>query len=275
MARVGSKSGARGGRAGDRGAVRAAARPQGGAGAAPKRGSAATAERRAHAREVARRLAAAIPQPRCELRHDGAWQLLVATILSAQCTDERVNAVTRELFRRWPSAAALGDAALTEVEAVIRPTGFYRNKARAIVAASRRLADDWAGVVPRTMEDLVTLPGVARKTANVVLGTAYGLASGIVVDTHVGRVARRLALTTSDDPVAVEGELCGLFPRAAWVAVGHRLLLHGRYVCVARVPRCAACPLGEVCPSGTETPRGAWRARAAAERAVVERAVEG
>ncbi len=218
--------------------------------------------------EIARRLRAAIPEPRCELAHGDAWELLVATILSAQSTDRRVNAVTPELFRRWPTPRALADAPQAEVEAVVRSTGFFRNKAKAIRGAARKVADDFAGRVPRTLEEAITLPGVARKTANLVLGTAYGLAVGMVVDTHVGRVARRLGWTGSDDPVAVERDLCARFPRKDWIAAGHRLLLHGRYICAARAPRCAACPLNELCPGRTEPSSGTWqeRCRAEAER---------
>ncbi|HZR82402.1 MAG TPA: endonuclease III [Candidatus Binatia bacterium] len=222
------------------------------------------------AREVHRRLAKAIPTPRCELDHRDPWQLLIATILSAQTTDARVNAVTPELFRRWPDAGALASAPPEEVEPVIRSTNFYRTKARSITRAAQKVAGGFGGAVPRTMEEMLTLPGVARKTANVVLGTGYGIATGIVVDTHVARVSRRLGLTASEDPPDVESDLCALFPRARWVATGHRLLLHGRYVCVARAPRCSSCPLNEICPSRGEPPAGTWQARAAGERRVVE-----
>jgi endonuclease-3 len=219
---------------------------------------------------VAERLALAIPEPRCELDHRDAWQLVVATILSAQCTDERVNAVTPTLFRRWKTPSALAGAALEDVEEVVRSTGFYRNKAKSIVATAGKVAREFGGEVPRTMEAMLTLPGVARKTANVVLGTAYGIATGIVVDTHVGRVTRRLGLSASEDPKEVERDLCGLLPREEWIDGGHRLLLHGRYVCLAREPRCAACPVNEICPSRTGPPADTWQARAAAERELVE-----
>jgi endonuclease-3 len=207
----------------------------------------------------------AIAHPRCELDHDGPWQLLVATILSAQCTDARVNRATPGLFERFPTPAALGGAALPVVEGLVKSTGFYRNKAKAIVGASRILAEEHGGVVPRTLEALVVLPGVARKTANLVLGTGYGIASGIVVDTHVGRVARRLRLTRSEDPSEVERDLCTLVPRREWIAAGHRLLLHGRYLCTAKKPGCARCPLHELCPSREGPAMGAWTARADAE----------
>jgi len=216
-------------------------------------------------REISRRLVRAIPNPRTELEHEGPWQLLVATILSAQATDERINQVTPALFERWPTPAALGAAKQKDVEAVVRSTGFYRNKAKAIREASRALAERHGGEVPRTMEEMIELPGVARKTANVVLGSGYGIASGIVVDTHVGRVARRLELTGELDPVRVERDLCGLFPKRSWIAIGHRLLLHGRYVCTAKKPRCAECPLNGVCPSAEAAPRGRWTQRADGE----------
>jgi endonuclease-3 len=172
------------------------------------------------------RLREAIPEPRCELRHQDAWQLLVATILSAQSTDARVNQVTPALFAAYPTPAALGAADLTDVERLVHSTGFFRNKAKAIVGASRALASDHGGEVPRSFDALLGLPGVARKTANVVLGTAYRLPTGIVVDTHAGRVARRLGLTTHDDPAKVEADLCRLVPQAEWVDTGHRLVLH-------------------------------------------------
>ncbi len=226
----------------------------------------AEAEITRRARAVGERLARALPDARCELVHENAWQLLVATILSAQSTDARVNQVAPALFRRFPNAAALGAAALPEVEQLVRSTGFFRNKAKAIVGASRMLAERHGGRVPRSLDALVELPGVARKTANVVLGTAYGLPSGIVVDTHVGRVARKLGLTTQSDPVKVERDLCALFPSSQWIAIGQRLVLHGRYVCLAKKPDCAHCPLNELCPSAAAEPEGSVAARAAAER---------
>jgi endonuclease-3 len=224
-------------------------------------------DRQARAREVRRRLRLALPEPRCELQHADAWQLLIATILSAQSTDARVNQVTPELFRRYPTPAALASAKLPELERVIRSTGFYRNKAKAIVGASRLLVERHSGEVPRSLEALVELPGVARKTANVVLGTAYRLATGFIVDTHAGRVARRLGLSSSDDPARVEQDLCRLFPRRDWVDMGHRFVLHGRYVCTARNPGCQSCPLQEICPSATAAGEGSVAKRAAAERA--------
>ena len=215
--------------------------------------------------ELRSRLARAIPDPRCELEFENPWQLLVATILSAQSTDARVNQVTPALFRRFPTPAALGAASQEEVEALVKSTGFFRNKARAIREASQMISERFGGELPRTLEELTTLRGVARKTANVVLGTALGVPSGIVVDTHVARVAARLGLTRESDPQKIERDLTALFPSAEWIAIGHRLLLHGRYVCLARKPDCAACPLNELCPSREAAPAGTPAAREAAE----------
>ncbi|MCZ7684574.1 MAG: endonuclease III [Sandaracinaceae bacterium] len=229
------------------------------------------AELRKQAKDVRARLARAIPEPVVELDHASAWQLLVATILSAQSTDKKINEVTPALFARWPTPKALGEADPAEVEVVVKPTGFFRNKAKAIIGASRAVAERFGGEVPRTMEEITTLPGVARKTGNVVLGSAYGIASGIVVDTHVTRVARRLELTVHEDPVQIEEELMGLFAKRDWVRMGHRLVLHGRYVCKAKQPRCPRCPLNEIC-AAAEAPPGTrrWTERASWERALVE-----
>ena len=199
--------------------------------------------------EVHARLATSIPTPKVELDFADAWQLLVATILAAQSTDKMINTVTPTLFGRWPTPAALGAADQGEVEEVIHSTGFFRNKAKAIIAASKMLAEDFGGVVPEDIDAVVTLPGVARKTANVVLGCAYGIATGMVVDTHVTRVAGRLGLTAEKNAVKIEADLCALFPRDGWVAASHRLVLHGRYVCKAKSPACAECVLGDICPS--------------------------
>ena len=218
---------------------------------------------------VQARLAEALPEPRCELDHENAWQLLIATILSAQSTDARVNMVTPSLFERFPSPKALGSAELPEVEALVRTTGFFRNKAKNIVAASRMLTEQHGGEVPRSLEALTELPGVARKTANVVLGTAYGLATGFIVDTHAARLAQRLGLTEHDDPAKIESDLCEAFPKSDWVAMGHRFVLHGRYVCTAKKPRCPACPLAEICPSKQAEPEGTLHARCAAENALI------
>jgi len=189
------------------------------------------------------------PAARVELDHDSPFHLLVATILSAQCTDARVNQVTPSLFRAWPDAAALARADLTDLETAIRSTGFFRAKARALKATSRALVDRHGGEVPRTMEEMTRLPGVGRKTANVVLGAGYGIASGIVVDTHAARVAQRLGLTRETDPVKIERDLMAVIPRNDWIFSSIALVLHGRYVCQARLPRCSACPLSPHCPS--------------------------
>jgi endonuclease-3 len=187
------------------------------------------------------------PDATCELDHDGAYQLLVATILSAQCTDARVNQVTPEVFRRWPDPAALARARQTSVESVIRSTGFFRNKAKSLIGMARTLVERFGGKVPRTMDEMLELPGVARKTANVVLGTAYGISSGVVVDTHVARLSHRLALTVDSDPKKIERDLMAVIPEDRWVKFAHQLIWHGRRVCIARAPRCEACPLP--CPS--------------------------
>ncbi len=228
------------------------------------------ARARASPREVLARLKAAIPEPRCELDHRTPWELLIATILSAQSTDRTVNAVTPVLFERWPTPEALAAAPPAEVERVVHRTGFFRSKTKAIQAASAKIARDFGGEVPRTMEEMLALPGVARKTANVVLGTAYGIAEGIIVDTHAMRVAQRLGLTAQRDPARIEDDLRAAFPRREWIALGHRLVLHGRYVCLARAPRCERCPLNEICSSAELPPHDTWRARARWEREVVE-----
>jgi endonuclease-3 len=194
-------------------------------------------------------LRAAYPDAECALRHRDAFQLLASTILSAQCTDARVNMVTPDLFRRWPGPAALAGASQAEVEGVVRSTGFFRNKAKSLRGMAAALRDRHGGEVPRTMDELTALPGVARKTANVVLGTAFGIADGVVVDTHVGRIARRLGLTREEDPVKVERDLMAALPREEWVMFSHRLIHHGRRVCTARAPRCGECPVATLCPS--------------------------
>ncbi len=188
--------------------------------------------------------------------HADPWQLLIATILAAQSTDATINRVTPKLFGAYPSPAALAAAPPHDVEEIVKPTGFFRNKAKAIQAASRKLVEDFGGVVPRKLSDLTRLPGVARKTANVVLGVGYGINSGIVVDTHVTRVSKRLDLTTHSDPVKIEQDLQGLFPRKDWVQMSHRLVLFGRYLCVAKQPRCAECFLHDLCPSAGAAPDG-------------------
>jgi len=217
---------------------------------------------RERARAVQARLARAIPDPRCELDHTSAWQLVVATILSAQSTDATVNKVTPRLFARFPTPLSLAEADPGEVEELIHATGFFRNKTKLIQGAARTLVAEFGGEVPRTIEALTRLPGVARKTANVVLGVAFAVPSGIVVDTHVARVSVRLDLATDGDPVAVERTLCDLFAKRSWIAISHRLLLHGRYVCLAKRPACAECCLAELCPSAEAEPEGTWTARA-------------
>jgi endonuclease III len=200
------------------------------------------------ARTVALRLADEYPEAICELDHRNPFELLTATILSAQTTDARVNIVTPHLFARYPDAPALAAADPGEVEEIIRSTGFYQAKTKSIVGMSQALVERFGGEVPTRLEDLVTLPGVGRKTGNVVRSVAFGL-PGLPVDTHVGRLSRRLALTTEDDPVKVEADLCALLPRTAWGDFSLRLILHGRRVCDAKSPRCAACVVEDVCPS--------------------------
>ena len=196
---------------------------------------------------VARRLARGYPQAQCSLDFASPFQLLIATILSAQCTDKRVNAVTGELFGRWPTPADLAAATQRDVEAVIRSTGFFRAKAKNIRGCSAALMERHGGEVPRRLEDLVRLPGVGRKTANVVLGSGFGLPSGVVVDTHVGRISRRLGLTRHADAVRAERDLTVVIPKSHWIAFSHRLIEHGRTVCSARRPRCEDCLLANIC----------------------------
>jgi endonuclease-3 len=216
----------------------------------------------ADAKEVAARLAVAIPEPRCELDHKDAWTLLVATILSAQSTDRTVNTVTPLLFAKYPTPDALAAAPREDVEEVVHRTGFVRNKAKAIQGASLAIAQQHGGQVPKEMAALMALPGVARKTANLVLGTAFRIPSGIVVDTHVTRVAQRLGLSAAKSAEKIEHDLCQRFPQEQWIDVGHRLLLLGRYVCLAKGPKCEDCPLAELCPSRAGEPLGSWRQRA-------------
>jgi endonuclease III len=192
----------------------------------------------------------AYPEAKCSLEHRNAYQLVVATILSAQCTDERVNKVTPELFRKYPSARELATAAQEDVERVIQSTGFFRNKAKSLRGMARALIERHAGEVPRTMEELTGLPGVGRKTANVVLGNAFEDNVGVVVDTHVGRLSRRLGLSGQTDPVKVERDLMKIVPRDQWALWSHLLIFHGRAVCAARNPRCEQCPLLKYCPEG-------------------------
>ena len=214
---------------------------------------------RARTSRILRALARLYPDATCELVHRNPFELLIATILSAQCTDKKVNEVTPDLFRRWPDAASLAGADPAALQALVRPTGFFRVKARAIQAAARALLEQHGGEVPRTMGDLIALPGVARKTANVVLGTAFGIAVGVVVDTHVARLSRRLALTRQGEAQAIERDLMRAVRRGQWIALGHRLIWHGRRVCFARNPQCAACALAPDCPSALTAPAAGGR----------------
>jgi endonuclease-3 len=207
-------------------------------------------------RAVAELLVDAYPEPVCELHHRNPFELLAATILSAQTTDARVNTVTPTLFARYPDAAALADAQPDELEAIVRSTGFYQSKARNLIAMARALVDRFHGEVPTELDDLVTLAGVGRKTGNVVRSVAFGL-PGLPVDTHVGRLSRRLKLTVEDDPVKVETELCGHLPPAEWGDFSLRLILHGRRVCDAKAPRCGDCTLERLCPSSRLPKRSA------------------
>ena len=195
----------------------------------------------------------AYPTATCELKHENAFQLLISTILSAQCTDVRVNQVTATLYKKYPNAEAFAHANPRELEQEIRPTGFFRNKTKSIMGASKGIIENFGGQVPRTMEEILTLPGVARKTANVVLGTAYGIASGVVVDTHVIRLSRRLDLTKHEDPKKIEEDLMRVIPKEKWITFSHQLIWHGRRVCVARKPRCIDCNLESLCYSKDKT----------------------
>ena len=198
------------------------------------------------------RLLALYPDAHCELDFKSPFELLVATILSAQCTDKRVNMVTPVLFSRYPSAAELARARQEDVEEIIKSTGFFRNKAKSIIGMAGAVVDRHGGVVPSTLDELVKLPGVGRKTANVVLGNAFGVNEGVVVDTHVGRLALRLGLTRETDPVKVEQEMMRLFPKDHWTMLAHLLIFHGRRVCDAKNPRCGECTLASICPSRRE-----------------------
>jgi endonuclease III len=238
--------------------------------ASPRRLRETKAARAARVAEILRRLAERYPAPRTALDHADAWQLLVATILSAQSTDETVNKVAPEVFRRWPTPADLAAAPREEIEKVIFPTGFFRNKARSIQGAAAAIVDRHGGEVPSSMEELVKLPGVGRKTANVVLGSFFERNEGVVVDTHVGRVASRLGLITTENPVKAELELMALLPKEDWTSFSHRLIWYGREVCKAKDPRCDACELVELCPSAFKV--GKWAAPAPKKRAAAGKA---
>jgi endonuclease-3 len=211
------------------------------------------AERGARLRKILEILDRAYPQATCALIHRNPWELLVSTILSAQCTDKRVNEVTPGLFSKYPTVADFAHANQAELAQDIRSTGFFNNKAKAVIGAARKILTDFGGKVPRTMEEMLTIPGAARKTANVVLGTAYGIPSGIVVDTHVQRLARRLDLSKQSDPVRIEQDLMRSIPKEKWILFSHQLIHHGRALCIARKPNCAKCPLEAVCYSADKT----------------------
>ena len=193
------------------------------------------------------------PNVTCALNHSTPWELLVATILSAQCTDKRVNEVTPGLFAKYPTIAAFAAVNQDELANDIRSTGFFNNKAKSVIGAAKRIRNDFRGEVPRNIQDLLTVPGAARKTANVVLGTAYGVASGVVVDTHVHRISRRLDLTRKDEPVKIEQDLMKIIPQERWILFSHQVIHHGRSLCVARKPRCAECLLDPLCYAKDKT----------------------
>ncbi len=212
---------------------------------------------RERACEAMRRLGEMYPQAHIALDYDDPWHLLVAVILSAQTTDVGVNRVTPHLFERFPNPQDLAGVDVTEVEGIVRPTGFYHNKTKSIMAAARMVTTEFDGRVPDTMEDLMRLPGVARKTANIVISNAYGKVEGIAVDTHVFRLAHRLGLTEEHDPDKVERDLCALLPKDQWFHVNYRFIDHGRAVCTAKRPACGACKLSDICPSAFQVPK--WR----------------
>ena len=210
-------------------------------------------ERQARVRGILETLDEMFPDVNCALRHRNAWQLLVATILSAQCTDERVNKVTPGLFKKYPAMEDFARASREELAADIRSTGFFNNKARSLTGAAKTIISDFHGQVPRTMEEMLTIPGVARKTANVVLGTAYGIPSGVVVDTHVQRIGARLDLTRQKNPVKIENDLMTAIPKDRWIVFAHQIIHHGRGLCKARKPRCPECPLDPLCYAKDKT----------------------
>lgn len=211
------------------------------------------AERKARLDRIIKELDRLFPQATCALRHTNAWELLVATILSAQCTDARVNQVTPGLFKKYPKIEDFASASQQELAADIRSTGFFNNKSKSLIGAAKKLLADYNSQVPRTMDELLTVPGAARKTANVVLGTAYGIASGVVVDTHVQRISRRLDLTKNTEPAKIEQDLMKVLPTEKWILFAHQLIHFGRNICVARKPRCAICPLDPVCYAKDKT----------------------
>lgn len=205
-------------------------------------------DKKKHAAEIVKRLKKAYPDAHCALNHTNAFELLIATILSAQCTDARVNIVTAELFRKYRGPEDYQKVSQQELEKDIHSTGFFRNKAKNIRAACKRIVEEYRGEVPKTMDELLTLGGVARKTANVVLGNAFGIASGVVVDTHVSRISQLLGLTKNKTPDKIERDLQQLIPKRDWVLFPHLMIHHGRAVCIARRPKCAECVLSDICP---------------------------
>jgi endonuclease-3 len=207
-----------------------------------------TTKKAAFAEEILKRLGERYPDPKPALRHTSPWELLVATVLSAQCTDERVNMVTPEFFRRWPGPEELAQAELPAIEEVVRSTGFFRNKAKNLKAAAVKLMAEYGGELPRTMAEMVKLPGAARKTANIVLSNAFGVHEGVAVDTHVKRLSNRLGLVKSDNPAVIERELMALIPQQDWGRINHLLVFFGRDTCQARKPNCSACVLADICP---------------------------
>jgi endonuclease-3 len=240
--------------------------PSSAAPAPRRRGRESKAARASRAAEIRGRLAARYPDVTTALTHASAWELLLATILSAQSTDETVNKITPRLLARWPTPTDLAAADPAEVERAIMPTGFFRNKTRSLQGAARHLVEHHGGEVPSSMEELVQLPGVGRKTANVVLGSFFGRNDGVVVDTHVGRLSRRLGLTRNQDPVKVELDLMALLPVEEWTVFSHRLIWFGREVCAAKDPRCDACELADLCPSAFRVGRWAKPAKPTAKR---------
>ncbi len=223
----------------------------------------ATADAKRHAARIVRRLKAAYPDVNCALNFSSPFELLIATILSAQCTDTRVNIVTQDLFRRFSSPAAYATARRDELERAIQSTGFFRNKAKSIAGCCQRLVAEHDGQVPQDLDTLVKLPGVGRKTANVVLGTAYGIPTGVVVDTHVARLSKRLGLTRQTDAVKIERDLMAVLPKREWIDFSHRMIAHGRQICQARKPKCDQCPLDALCPKFGVLDGTAARRRAA------------
>jgi len=211
------------------------------------------AERKARIAKILARLDEMYPAVTCALHHSNAWELLVATILSAQCTDKRVNEVTPGLFRKYPTIRDFAAASQGEMAQEIRSTGFFNNKAKSVIGAARKILADYKGEVPREMDALLSVPGAARKTANVVLGTAFGIASGVVVDTHVQRISQRLDLTKATEPVKIERDLMQVIPKEKWILFSHQIIHHGRALCVARNPKCAECKLEPLCYAKDKT----------------------